>query len=183
MDASSSVGSAFKNSLDSFGDLSGPSVAAIVLAASDVALIISDDGVVQDLAVNEPDLPRNLFDTWVGRPFADQVTVESRPKVERLLTVASEDTATVVQAHINHPRSGGEDLPVRYATTPLSAGRILAVGTDLTPIATAQRRLLAAQRAADREYAKLRGAEARFREYFQLSREPAVFLDDGDRIS
>jgi len=60
---------------------------------------------------------------------------------------------------------------------------VIALGRDLSPIAAAQRRLLAAQRAAEREYQKLKSTETRFREYFHLTREPALFVDADDRVS
>ncbi|MEM7677608.1 MAG: PAS domain-containing protein, partial [Myxococcota bacterium] len=165
-----------------FDDLPASTVGSLVANLSDVAVVMNHDGTVCDLAVSDADLPRDAFDDWVGRNFRELVTVESQPKVDRLLDSVAEGAVTSA-THVNHLRRSGEDLPIRYRATPLSDDRVLAIGRDLSPLASAQRRLIAAQRNAEREYQRLRLTEARFRQYFRHADEPALFLDGEDRVS
>jgi transcriptional regulator PpsR len=181
MDASQGAPASFQLETAAFESLAPDTVGALITSASDVAVVLDRGGVVCDLAVSDPDLPRDVFDGWVGRRFIDTVTVESRPKVERLLAVGEGDPVSQ-PAQVNHPRPGADDLPVRYTATALSGDRLIAVGRDLSPLAAAQRRLLAAQRNADREFGRLRAAEARYRQYFRLSDEPVIFIAANDRI-
>ncbi|MEM0906877.1 MAG: transcriptional regulator PpsR [Pseudomonadota bacterium] len=184
MDASTGQTSPLLRSSDDFEALTPSVVAALMAAAADVAVVLDDEGVVKDLAVSDTELPQDVFENWIGRPFRDSVSVESRDKVKRLLSVAGEVGAVVTQTHVNHPRpGGGDDLPVLYSSAPLGQGAVIALGRDLSPIAAAQRRLLSAQRQSEREHQKIKLAEARYREYYQLSAEPSMFLDADDRVA
>ncbi len=181
MDASTGANVGFHLELEAFEQLAPDTVGALITSAADVALIIDRGGIVRDLAVSDPDLPREAFQDWVGRPFIDTVTDESRPKVQRLLALSPGDIVSQ-PAQVNHPRPGADDLPVRYTSASISGDRFIAVGRDLSPLALAQRRLLTAQRNAEREYGRLRASEARYRQYFRLSDEPVLFVASNDRI-
>ena len=182
VDADSGSATTFGSDPEAFAALSGPTVGALVAAASDVAVILDHAGVVTDVAVSDQDLPPSLFQEWLGRPFVETVTVESRPKLKRLFEPSG---SAIISAptQINHVRDGAEDLPVRYRAAALGDTRVIAMGRDLTPLANAQRRLLTAQRNADREYTRLRASEMRFRQYFHQSDEPVFFVDVQDRIT
>ncbi|MEM7694041.1 MAG: transcriptional regulator PpsR [Pseudomonadota bacterium] len=158
-------------------------LAELLSAAADIAIILDERGIVQDLVVGAPDMEASVFDSWIGSPLSDRVTVESQPKLSRLLKAANDDDGAPVQTHVNHPQQNADDLPIQYTSTALGNGCILALGRDLSPLAAAQRRFLSAQRAYDREYAKLRSAEARTRAFFHLADAPAFFVDEADRIT
>lgn len=181
MDASTGPHSSFRVEASAFDGLTPETVGALVTSASDVAVVLDRGGIVRDLAVSDPDVPRETFEGWVGRPFVETVTAESRPKVGRLLTIPDGELVSP-PAQLNHPRPGGEDLPVRYTATPLSSDRLVVLGRDLSPLAVAQRRLIVAQRNAEREFGRLRSAEARYRQYFRLSDEPVIFIASSDKI-
>lgn len=161
---------------------SPPALADLITASADVAIIIDGAGVVCDVAVNDDNVPRKLVESWQGRPFLENVTVESRSKLARILQ-PREPASRAVRTHINHPRQGEEDLPIRYTSARVSKEYVLALGQDLSSMAAAQRRLVNAQRNAERDLSKLRSAEARFREYFYLAGEPVMFVDSENRIS
>ena len=58
-------------------------VAGLLAAAADLTLIVDAKGVIIDAAASaECNAPVR---EWVGRPWIDTVTIESRPKIEALL--------------------------------------------------------------------------------------------------
>lgn len=156
-------------------------VTPLLAQSADVALLLDGDGVITDVALGNIDMPRDLAASWLGQHWGETVTEESRPKVQRLLNFGDE-TPFGGPAHVNHGRSDGPDLPVRYTAARLDGDRALAVGRDLTGLADAQRRLLESQRAAERSYADMRRSETRFRQFFQHSDEAALFVDANDRV-
>jgi hypothetical protein len=137
MDASTSAPPTFHAEASVFEGLSTQDVATLVARASDLAVVLDREGIVRDLAVSEADLPSETFDGWIGRPFAETVTTESRPKIERILSVSRDDPHPFM-VQVNHPREGGDDLPIRYSATALGEDRLIAIGRDLSPLAAAQ---------------------------------------------
>ena len=143
--------------------------AALVVAAMDVDLVVDRKGVIREVTCSNDDLREVIDGKWRGRPWADTVTAATRPKVEALL----KDAARMVEPRwrqVNHPSGQGPDIPISYSAVRVGgSGRIMAVGRDLRPVATLQQRLVNAQQAMEREHAKLRHAETRYR---MLSRLP-----------
>lgn len=182
MDAPAGAPPFFQAEARVFDGLSSQDIANLLAKASDLAVVLDRSGIVRDLAVSEPDIPSDTFDGWIGRPFTDTVTSESRAKIEKILSVSRDDPHPFM-VQVNHPREGAEDLPVRYSATALSEDRLIAIGRDLSPLAVAQRRLLTAQRMAEREYRRLRNSEARYRQYFHVTDEPVLFVDASERIT
>jgi transcriptional regulator PpsR len=69
-------------------------------------------------------------------------------------------------------------VPVRYSAVQIGPnGRVVAVGRDLRTVAALQQRLVEAQQTMEREYARLRHAETRYRLLFQIASEPVVIVD------
>ena len=84
--------------------------------------------------------------------------------------------------HVNHPSPTGADIPVLYSAVQVGPqGRIIAVGRDLRTVATLQQRLVDAQQSMERDYARLRGAEARYRLLFHSSSEAMLIVDAANR--
>jgi transcriptional regulator PpsR len=162
---------------ESLGGL-GPEAAAILIAAAaDVAVVIDRAGIVKDVAVGSEDLAREGYASWVGRPWSETVTVESRGKVEELLRDATPSGVTRLR-QVNHPSPRGADVPVRYATMRLGdKGDVVAIGRDLRAMAVLQQRLADAQQSMEREYARIRGAETRYRLLFQLASEAVLIVE------
>jgi transcriptional regulator PpsR len=173
----------FESPERTLGDLKADVAGRLIAAASDVALIIDDKGVIRDLAFGSEDLLREGYYEWLGKAWAETVTVESRPKVDGLLR----DTRTNVAPrwrHINHPSAAGADLPMSYAAMALPAegrgkasGRAIVFGRDLRASAALQQRLVGAQQAMERDYWRLRHMETRYRSLFQVASEAVLIID------
>jgi transcriptional regulator PpsR len=163
----------------SLGSLDADAVTRLVTAATDIALVVDGQGVVRDLAVGNDELSREArFSSWIGKPWIETVTIESRPKVEELIRDASAKTAPRWR-QVNHPSTqGGADLPVRYSALNMGAnGRILAVGRELRSMSVLQQRLVDAQQSMEREYSRLRFAETRYRQLFQMASEAVIIAE------
>jgi transcriptional regulator PpsR len=155
-----------------------PEVAGRLIAgASDIALVLDKDGIIRDVALGTEDLTREGYNSWLGQAWVDTVTVESRAKVNDLLKDASSVSPPRFR-EINHPTLRGLDIPVRYSAVKIGDdGRIVALGRDLRNLSTLQQRLVEAQQAMEREYARMRFAETRYRMLFHLASEPVVIID------
>ncbi len=161
----------------SLGSLDADAVSRLVTAATDIALVVDGQGVVRDLAVGNDELTgETKFSSWIGKPWIETVTVESRPKVQELIRDASTKAAPRWR-QVNHPTQGA-DLPVRYSALHMgSNGRILAVGRELRSMSLLQQRLVDAQQSMEREYARLRFAETRYRQLFQMAAEAVIIAE------
>lgn len=161
----------------SFSALGSVDTAALIAAAADVALLIDHRGVIRDVRVGSQTLTTLDHADWIGRPFADTVTVESRPKVESLLEEAGE-TPSHAWRHVNHASPQGTDVPVMYSAIRAGAkGSVVAIGRDLRQLAQIQQRLVAAQQSMERDYLRLRQMESRYRALFQAVSEPVLIVD------
>lgn len=149
----------FESPWKSLGTLDADATAHLISAAADVALVLDKKGVITDMMLAPADLATTTGGDWVGRPFIDTVTIDSRSKVEDLLKTAA-GGATSKWREVNHPQAAGNDLPVRYSAMQIgSTGGVIAIGQDLRQQATMQQRLVEAQASLEREYSRLRQAE------------------------
>jgi transcriptional regulator PpsR len=170
---------AFRAPRTSLGILDAESTGALVTAVTDVALVVDGDGVILDRSFQSEDLATELEGekTWIGRNLLDTVTIECHPKVRALLKDASAG-ADGRTRHINHPGPSGVDVPIQYSAMRIGKSRnILVCGRDLRIISTLQRRLLDAQHSMERDYARLRQVETRYRLLFQMSPEAVLIVD------
>lgn len=171
------AGNVFRAPKRTLGDLDAEIAAELIAAAADIALIIDAKGVIRDVSLGDEDLAKEGFETWVGQPWVATVTVESRPKVEEMLRDARQKSPTRWR-QVNHSTKSGGDIPIRYAALPIGdSGRVVVVGRDLRAIATLQQRLVDAQQSMEREYARVRHAETRYRLLFQIAAQPVLIVD------
>ncbi|MDX2258320.1 MAG: transcriptional regulator PpsR [Hyphomicrobiaceae bacterium] len=167
----------FDSPQKSLGTLDADATAQLIAAAVDVALVLDRKGIIRDLMIGGNDLVSTAEKDWLGRPFVDTVTIESRPKVEELLNPPASPTPSRWR-QVNHPMREGRDLPIRYAALPIGqGGRMIAIGQDLRAQAGMQQRLIEAQSALERDYARLRQVETRYRALFQVSSEAVLIVD------
>ncbi len=172
----------FRSPKRSLGDLDADVAAKVIATAADIAVVIDAKGMVRDVAFGSEEMTTEGYANWVGQRWVDTVTVESRPKVEELLV----DAATSAPARwrqVNHPSNrGGLDVPVRYSAVQIgSNGRIVAIGRDLRAMAAMQQRLMDVQQGMEREFARLRHAETRYRLLFQISNEAVLIVDSASQ--
>ncbi|MBB4315030.1 transcriptional regulator PpsR [Roseospira marina] len=178
------------------GDLDADLAAKVITASADVSLILDESGIVRDVAFGKPDFLAGGAGAWLGRPWAETVSEDSRPKVTALLNDALADIPTAWR-QITYPAGEGADIPVLYTAIRLAAPgrsgtgvgtgdqsggtRVVAIGRDLRSVATMQQRLLIAQQTVERDYNRLRHLETRYRLLFKLSSEAVLFVDSASR--
>ena len=173
----------FAQPSQSIGHLSTESVSKLIAAAADVSLVVDANGVICDMAFGSDTLKNLGYDRWIGQPWIQTVTKESRPKIEALLRDA-DSQAMPRWRQVNHPSDSGADLPLSYCAVkveddPSSAGSARAVvyGRDLRVMAAMQQSLIDAQQASLHEHWRLRDAQSRYRHVFEGSREGMLIID------
>lgn len=171
--SASALSSAFSNA---FSNLAPELAATFVSVASDIALVIDAEGVIRNVATAQGVLGSAVHE-WVGKPWADTVTADTRKKVEQSLNEAG-STGTSRRYEVNHRTQPGADIPMAYSTIRLGEhGPVLAVGRDLRAIAAIQQRFVDSQREMEQDYWKLRQAESRYRLLFQVATDAVLVVD------
>ena len=174
-----------KDAKNNLGDLDAMAVRRLVGAASDIALVLDDDGTILEVMAQRADLGHRGTREWLGRPWVQTVTVESRQKVELLLHDAQAAADAAVRwRQVNHPGPDGDDLPLLYSALRLvqegpqgPKARIVAFGRDLRDSVALQRRLIESQQAMERDYWRYREAETRYRHLFETTAEAVLIVD------
>lgn len=169
----------FEQPEEFLGSLAPELASRIVASVADVALVLDRDGVVQDVSAGgESDLGDEVGG-WLGKPWIETVTVESRPKIVEMLRDAAVVADRARWRQVNHPTPAKADLPIRYLAIEIdeASGRMVALGRDQRAIASLQQRLVDAQNAMEREYLRQREAETRYRLLFQTTTEAVVIVD------
>ena len=151
---------------------------AFVSLSSDIALVIDGAGIVTSVAQNEKAPMNPAAEGWVGQPWAQTVTGDTRAKIESLLADASTCGGMGRRREVNHADDSGDELPVAYTALRLGErGPVLAVGRDLRSVAAIQQRFLDTQQALERSYWRTRHDEARHRLLYQVATDAAVTVD------
>lgn len=167
------------------GDLDADAVGELLTTSADILLVLDGQGVIRDVACHGDPTLVAACEQWVGRPWVQTVTPESRAKVEALLEGRGEPSRDGVRwRHVNHQQSDAGDLPMSYAVAPLQrtgrgrgAASLVAFGRDLRNQVALQQRLVTAQLSMERDYWRLRQVETRYRLLFQMASEPVVILE------
>jgi len=160
-----------------FDGLAARQAAHVLSHAADITLIIDVNGMVVDASFGGSSAFEGGGNSWKGRHFADIVTPECKGKAEKLLADARAGEKTNPR-EINHPMANDNDLPMRYTAVLLGHdGRVVAFGRDMSSISILQQKLMASQLTVEREFARLRAAESRYRMIFQLSDIPYILVD------
>ncbi len=156
--------------------------AALIAAAGDIALVVDAKGVIRDVAMGDgADAANDESRQWIGQPWVETVTPDSRGKVEAVLRDVAA-TGVSRRRQVNHATAAGPDMPVAYTAVRLDAGGgLVAVGRDLRAIASLQQRLVETQQTMERDYWRLRHVETRYRLLFQVSSEAILVVDASNR--
>jgi transcriptional regulator PpsR len=148
-----------------------------VSLASDVALVLDDNGVIRSIAQGPSTPVSKAAQGWIGQAWADTVTGETRGKIEQMLKEVS-STGLARRREINHPSDTGGCIAMAYTAIRLGQnGPLLAVGRDLSAVAAIQQRFLATQQEMERGYWQARQAEARYRLLFQVATDAVLVVD------
>jgi len=157
-----------------FSGLDADAAANLVSASSDIAIVVDRKGIIRDIS---GDARVGDAAAWIGRPWVDTVTTESRIKVMELLAESTSETTTRWR-QVNHPVAGGADIPIRYRVVRLGdEGRVVVIGRELGAVAELQQRLVQAEQQVEREYTRLRATETRYRALFALASEAVLIVD------
>ena len=165
-----------------FDRLDAETVSRLITAAADVVLVIDAHGVIQDAAFGNEELLSHGFNQWMGKPWSQTVTVESKPKVAAMLRDLGTDRAPRWR-HLNQYSGDGTELPLSYSVVHVAGSltgntaHAIAFGRDLRPQAALQQKLVTAQRSMERDYWHLKHVETRYRLLFQVSSEALLILD------
>jgi transcriptional regulator PpsR len=152
-------------------------LAALLATAGDVVVVLDLTGLVRHVLVSGMEHTVDNVDSWTGRPFADAVTSETRPKVEALLRDVM-TTGVSRRRQVNHPSTGGSDVPMAYtAIRPGRSDTVVFVGRDMRHVSALQQRLVEAQQSMERDYWRLRHVETRYRLLFQLASDGILVVD------
>jgi transcriptional regulator PpsR len=158
-------------------ELDPHAAAELIGAAGDLALVVDRHGTVRAVVTGDAELREAGVAEWIGQPWSQTVTPETRGKIEALLRDAAQ-RHPLRRRQVNHRLPNGSDLPVSY--TVLRVGRdggLLAAGRDMRSVSSLQQRLVEAQQAMERDYWRLRHVETRYRLLFQLASEAIVVVD------
>ncbi len=169
----------FTSPQTSLGNLDAASVARLIGASSDITLVMDGDGVILDTAFQSGQLLEALNDSagWVGQTFGAVVAPDSRAKTAALLQDAMEHDQPRWR-HINHRATDGRSIPILYCCVETGGnGRMMAFVRDLSAVSALQQRLVNAQQSMERDYARLRDIEERYRLLFQQSSDAVLILD------
>ncbi len=167
----------FANADSNFGDMDAEHIAQLLSCASDIVLIVDSNGLIQDAAFGEAvGIDVNAGD-WIGRKFSDIVTKECETKVQDIIGNALAGRS-VRPREINHLLASGKELPVRYSASKLNnTGSVIVFGQDISSISMLQQKLMNSQLSIEREFARLRAGESRYRMIFQLGDVPQIVVD------
>jgi transcriptional regulator PpsR len=150
---------------------------AFVSLASDIALVIDADGVVCSVA-QSPSAPLAAdAGRWVGRPWAEMVSGDTRRKVELMLDDLR-STGVARRREVNLLGRDDGDVPVAFSALRLGTlGPVLAVGRDLRAVSAIQQRFLDVQQELERGYWRSRQAESRYRLLFQVATDAVLTVE------
>ncbi len=167
----------FGRSASLFESLGGEDLSHLLSIGADVTLIVSENGLIEDVAYRDTSLGDYNIDSWIGKSWRDTVTVESVEKIDALMAESTKVGVTR-RRQVNHPAKDHPDLPIDYmVVTVKDAPLRVVLGADLRQFAQIQQRLVEAQMELEAEYRKIREAEGRYRTIFQLSNAAMVVVD------
>jgi transcriptional regulator PpsR len=174
---------AFRTPARWLAGIDADAAALLIAAAADIAVIIDKSGIVRDFAFQSEAIALEFaqHDAWLGKSWRETVTVESRPKIDEMLRDAAGKTPRNGR-QVNYPGAGGVDIPIVFSAVPVGkTGQVIAFGRDLRAFATLQQRVVDVQQSFERDYARMRHIETRYRILFQMTPEPVLIVDAGSQ--
>lgn len=157
-------------------NIDSESAAIIASHIADTVFILNKKGVIEEVIDSQTPGLRDLK-ALIGKTWVESATVESAKKIESMLTLdVDEGNQRWRQINLNLP--SGNSVPLMFSTVHLiKDDKILAFGRDLSNLAKLQQRLVEAQQAIETDYLKLRFAEARYRQLFDLSTTAHIIIE------
>ena len=160
-----------------FGEIDAKTAASLLAVSGDFALVMDSAGVIREVATVGADTQFDAATQWIGRPWIETVTPDTRAKIDTLLKEAA-SSGVSKRRQVNHLLVDGADVPVSYTALRLGRdGSVVAVGRDMRHVSALQQRLVEAQQAMERDYWRLRHVETRYRLLFQIASDAIVVID------
>ncbi|MEF2552832.1 transcriptional regulator PpsR [Aurantimonas sp. A2-1-M11] len=152
-------------------------LANLVAASADLALVVDRNDVIDDLTLNMRDLKSSSIATWRGQQIDAVVRQDNRDLLKTMLGSAR-DRKPSQRFDIIHPLGKGRDLTMQYSAQQIGPdGQIILVGRDLRPIADLQSRLLANRRSLEENNRRQKQAEAHYRLLFETAPDAVLIVD------
>jgi len=166
----------YPNLTNNIESIDANAAAELVSYVADTVLVMDQDGIIENV-LNTQTPGFSHLKHLIGKSWLECSTLESRKKVESLLSpTVSENAQKWRQINLSVPNN--PDLPLMVSVLHLKKdNKILGIGRDLRSLANLQQRLVEAQQAIETDYLRLRFAEARYRQLFDLSVNAHIIID------
>ncbi|WP_300038335.1 transcriptional regulator PpsR [uncultured Roseobacter sp.] len=152
-------------------------LSSIIGAASDIALVVSAEGIILSVVLNSHIDSFGNLKHWEGRPVTKFLTVESVPKFEKAHSAYLDGEVPAKPLELNHSDNAVWQYPVRYTFHRFGQeDAALLLGRDLRPIAETQQQLVQAQIALEQGYEARREFDARYRVLMSNSSQAVAFV-------
>lgn len=152
-------------------------LSSIIRAASDIALVISAEGIILSVVINSNSDSFGNLKHWEGRPITDFLTRETAPKFEKAHAAYLAGEVPKKQLELNHTDNAVWQYPVRYTFHRFGhENAALLLGRDLRPIAETQQQLVQAQIALEQGYEARREFDARYRVLLANTKQAVAFV-------
>lgn len=159
----------------------GAAAVEIAAAIADIVVVVDGEGIVRDLKASPGVAIARDAEAWRGKRWIETVAPDSRNKAASLLSEAGKGRAATPR-EINHSSKDPlATIPIRYSAIRGTKGDIVIAGRDLSALAEVQQQLVQAHQAMERDYARQRASETRYRALFQLTGEPILIADLASR--
>ena len=153
-----------------------------VALAGDIALLVDARGVITQVALGASVLLTPTAGAWVGRPWVDTVSTETRPKIERLLADVAQD-GRARSRQVNHPSAGAPDIPVAYSAVRLGeGGPVLVLGREMGEATQLQRRVTEIQQEMERGYWRSRESGTQQARLIYAATDCVLRIDDAGTV-
>ncbi|APX14161.1 transcriptional regulator PpsR [Tateyamaria omphalii] len=152
-------------------------LSSIIAAASDIALVVSAEGMILSVLLNTQDDSFGNLKHWEGRPVVDFLTDESVEKFQLAHDAYMAGQLPKKPLELNHSDNAVWQYPVRYTFHRFGQeNAVLLLGRDLRPIAETQQQLVQAQIALEQGYEARREFDARYRVVMSNVDDAVVFV-------
>ena len=157
-------------------------LSSILRAASDIALVVAEDGTVLSVVCSDQSDGFGDLSHWEGSPLVDFLSVDSVEKFRKAHSLHLSGETTIKPVEINHEDRRQFQFPVRYTFHNFgNDNTLLMLGRDLRPIAETQQQLVQTQIALEQGYEARREFDSRYRIMLSKTQEAVLFvaLQDG----
>ncbi|MBW4708283.1 transcriptional regulator PpsR [Roseobacter sp. YSTF-M11] len=152
-------------------------LSSIIGAASDIALVVSAEGIILSVVLNDHSESFGNLKHWEGRPVVDFLTRETAPKFEKAHEAYLAGEVPNKSLELNHYDNAVWQYPVRYTFHRFGQeNAALLLGRDLRPISETQQQLVQAQIALEQGYETRREFDARYRSLLASVDQAIVFV-------